>query len=173
MTDVRMSRIRETRRRCEKLVQTLDVPRVSDIRTLCDVIARRRQRPIELLPMTFSDGSLCGLWIATDVGDYLVYEQETSAVHQEHIVLHELGHLLCGHNENGSSAAELFRYFEPEAALGALGRTNYSTIEEREAELVASLLRRCGLDGKATTSADGDLDRRLQYMFGHEPSAGG
>lgn len=168
-----MSRIRETRRRCERLVQTLDIPKVSEIRALCEVVARRRQRPIELLPVAFSDGSLCGLWIATDVGDYLAYEQNTSAVHQEHIVLHELGHLLCGHNENGSFTAELFRHFEPEVALGALGRTNYSTVEEREAELVASILRRhCGLYGKATASADSDLDRRLQYMFGHQPASG-
>jgi len=169
-----MKGLRKTRRRCQDLVRALDVPWATDVRALCGGVARLRRRPINLLPMSFPDGALCGLWIASDAADYLVYEQATSAVHQEHIVLHELGHLLCDHDAGGSFEVELFHHLDPEAVLGMMGRTNYSTVEEQEAELVASLLRgHCGLDERPRAFADRDLDRRLQRMFGYEPSAGG
>jgi hypothetical protein len=125
--------------------------------------------------MIFPDTALCGLWIATGAADYLVYEQATSLVHQEHIVLHELGHLLCDHNAAGNLEPELFRQLGPAAVRSALGRTNYSTLEEREAEFVASFLvgycRPGGRSGAPT--AEGDLDHRLQRAFGHGPMAGG
>ncbi|RGC65017.1 hypothetical protein C5N14_30675 [Micromonospora sp. MW-13] len=135
-----MRELRRIRRRCEALLRTLDVPRPLDVHQLCAQVARLRGRPIHLLPTAFPDGTVCGLWIASDSADYLAYEQDTSAIHQEHILLHELGHLLCGHDGDDIGTG-LFPTLEPATVRRMLARTNYSTAQELEAELLASLIR--------------------------------
>lgn len=163
-----MRDLRKTRRRCEDLVRHLDLPPAGSVQELCATIAQRRQRPIRLLPTTFPDTALCGLWIATESADYLVYEQATSELHQEHIILHELGHLLCGHDLGGRLDGGLFAALDAGAVRGMLGRTNYSTVEEREAELTASLIRgRCGLRPPSNTARETAVGERIRRTLAH------
>ncbi|MFD0345545.1 ParH-like protein [Kitasatospora aburaviensis] len=51
------------------------------------------------MPLSGPEPSLCGVLISTDRADYIGYPVATTALHQQHIVLHEIGHLLCGHTE--------------------------------------------------------------------------
>ncbi|MCN0178457.1 ImmA/IrrE family metallo-endopeptidase [Salinispora arenicola] len=60
-------------------------------------IASSRQRPIILVPTDTTATGVCGLWVTTTTTDYIAYERHTSLAHQDHIILHELGHILCGH----------------------------------------------------------------------------
>ncbi|OJF15802.1 hypothetical protein BG844_02520 [Couchioplanes caeruleus subsp. caeruleus] len=95
----------------------------------------------------------CGAWIATAQADHIFFEQRTSKYHQEQIILHEIGHLLCRHrlhdiSETMLSETDLLN--DPGKAHGALLRTSYTTQEEKEAELVASMLL------ERSTSWDGD-----------------
>ncbi|MEV0155147.1 hypothetical protein AB0H57_15580 [Micromonospora sp. NPDC050686] len=161
--------LRRTRRRCEQLLRELHLPAVTDVRELCAGIARLRERPIELLPMAFPDPDLCGLWIATGSADYLVYERDTSDLHQEHIVLHELGHLLCGHDGVADADPTLFRELDPTVLRGVRGRTNYSTLQEQEAELTASLIHsRFDLIRRPSPAVDSDLGRRIRRTLAYE-----
>lgn len=87
-----------------------------------------------------------GLWISAAERDYLIYERNTSPLHQEHIILHELSHLLCGHTGTATLTEEharlLFPALDPGMVGRVLGRTGYSTEEEQEAELLASMILR-------------------------------
>lgn len=103
---------------------------------------------------------VCGLWIATDTTDLVCYERDTTRPHQDHIILHELSHLLCDHFPTTLPKAlhteTLLPNLDPAMVRTVLGRAGYSTDEEREAETLASLIRQ-----RATTRRGGTLHTRL------------
>ncbi len=134
---------KDLRTRCEARLRALDLPVPVSAHAFCDLLAARRGRPIRLQPITSRSGP-CGLWVATATTDYIFYEQETSRMHQEHIILHEACHILCTHHSTPIAEAELPRLLFPdlcpETVRRVLQRASYSTRDEREAELLASLI---------------------------------
>lgn len=148
-------------RRLRKLLRGLDIPVPFDVRVFAGAIAAQRGRPIHLMPVSGLTG-VCGLWIATDTADIIFHERQTTLFHQEHIVLHELSHVLCDHYPASASLTEqaelLLPGLDPGLVRRVLGRAGYSTEEEREAELFASLIRQRVHAG--TTLAD-----RLRTAF--------
>lgn len=150
------------RRRHAALLRELPLPEPFDVHALCEQVAERRGRPIRLLPMRGLTG-ICGLWIATDHTDLIFHESETTRPHQEHIILHELAHLLCDHYpaslDPAERAALLLPDLDPAMVRRVLGRAGYSSTEEREAELLASLIRqRVAPDRTLTGRLRGALD---------------
>jgi hypothetical protein len=148
-------RERVLRRRCRRLLNELDIRPPLDIEELCRRVGETRGKPIRLVPHPIPVPGPFGVWITTENADYILYQQETSKAHQGHIVLHELGHILAGHNsdeEDDALLAELYpdvepdalreRYpdLEPDAVRRALRRTSYDTEREREAETVATII---------------------------------
>ncbi|GAA0393607.1 hypothetical protein GCM10009530_51270 [Microbispora corallina] len=140
----RSSGLRELRRRCEARLDELTLPVPFDARALCRTVADKRGRPILLQPLAGRSG-LWGLWVATETSDFIFYEESTTPPHQEHIILHELSHLLCDHYgaavPGGDHTRLLMPSLDPEMVRRMLGRTTYSAVEEQEAELLASLIR--------------------------------
>lgn len=68
--------------------------------TVVDQVAGYRSHAIRLEPrpahlMLKTGGS--GLWLAGNEHDYIFYDMDTALVHQHHIILHELSHMLLGH----------------------------------------------------------------------------
>ncbi|RSS74045.1 hypothetical protein [Streptomyces sp. WAC06614] len=151
------------RRRCEAILGQLDLTHPFSLDALCERIAERRGRPIVLhpLPREAAESGICGLWLGTATADYVFYEAQTTPVHQEHIVLHELGHILFDHNslegeETGDGTAPVI-----------LGRTNYTTRQEQEAEMLASMIRtRAGLRPAAEPQ---DTLAKLESAMGYHP----
>ncbi|MFH8642489.1 hypothetical protein [Streptomyces goshikiensis] len=99
--------------------------------------------------------------------DVIFYEEDTSPAHQDLIKLHELGHVLCGHTQTLelSQLAEGLNHLSPEfvsQALG-LGRSNYATDEEQEAEMIAVLLSDLGAAERIGT----ETSRRLTASLAH------
>lgn len=148
-------RERELRRRCRRLLNELDIRPPLDVTELCRRVGESRGKPIRLVPHPIPVPGPFGVWITTNVADYILYQQETSKSHQGHIVLHELGHILAGHSsdeDDDALLAELYpdvepdalreRYpdLEPDAVRRALRRTSYDTEQEREAETVATII---------------------------------
>ncbi|MGW1895099.1 hypothetical protein ACWCP6_33390 [Streptomyces sp. NPDC002004] len=136
---------RELRRYCADLVQQLDLPKPFNINALVDQIEERRGRPISLLPMPLpADRGLCGMWVATPEVDYIIYQAHARKAHQGHIVLHEIGHMLCEHESTPAEQEEISRLLlpniDPALVRTVLGRTCYDRSEEKAAELVASLI---------------------------------
>ncbi|SFR29789.1 hypothetical protein SAMN04488564_121113 [Lentzea waywayandensis] len=133
-------------RRCERIASTVDLPDPFDVHALFGGIAEQRGRPIELIPLQTRPGAPCGVLAATDRADYVFYTRDTSPLHQQHILLHELGHLLCGHAEGQELSDKVAAMLTPnlpvELVRRVLGRTTYLWEHEQEAELVASLIVR-------------------------------
>jgi len=137
-------------RRLRDLVDGLDLPRPFDVRELCRRVGEGRGRPIVLAPLELAALGPCGLWLATATVDFLCYERDTSPPHQEHIVLHELGHVLCGHGGSealGDSLGGLFPDLGGDALKIMLARRHlgYADGQEAEAESFAyAVLDRVG-----------------------------
>lgn len=152
-------RRRRLRKRCLARLRDLPLPTPFDVHTLCERVAHQRGRPIVLVPAPGLTG-VCGLWIATDTTDLICYESDTTRPHQDHIILHELSHVLCDHYPVSLSGEldthALFPDLDPAMVRAVLGRAGYTTDEEREAETLASLIRQ-----HATTRADGTPQARL------------
>jgi hypothetical protein len=114
-----------------------------DVRDFAAGLASRRGRPIVLVPLIRCPWP-SGVWVAAPTTDYIFYEQATSPLHQQHIVLHELSHLLCEHTPVIAAETEvprlLFPGVRPDAVERLLRRTGYSATNEQEAELLASLI---------------------------------
>ncbi|MBP2472854.1 hypothetical protein JOF53_001726 [Crossiella equi] len=153
---------RQIRKRCQALVDGLTLPVPFTVDALLDGLAAQRGRPIELLALP--PGMVvnaCGLWIATDTHDEIYVEEKTTALHREHIILHEIGHILCDHesSEEGGqvSLAKFLPDLSPELIERLLARTNYTSEQEQEAELVASLIRTAAGTRTAASTSGGAL----------------
>ncbi|MFF5081646.1 hypothetical protein ACFY36_31745 [Actinoplanes sp. NPDC000266] len=130
------------RRRCESRLRGVRVPDPFDLDTFCAEVAERRGRPLIRRPVPgLSADAPCGLWIGTPEADHVFYDPGTSPLHAEHIVLHELAHILSGHSGADGSLARLFPDLDPATVGRVLGRAAYSDAQEREAEMMASLIR--------------------------------
>jgi hypothetical protein len=132
------------RARCEARLAGLFIPHPFDLTTFCAHVGSRRGRPIRLLPMELGANSPSGLWIRGEGTDFIVYEQATTPLHQTHIALHEIGHLLCDHESavppHGEHLGRLFPTLDPQRVRQTLSRTSYSSEDESEAEMLASLI---------------------------------
>ncbi|MEE1927081.1 toxin [Streptomyces sp. TRM 70351] len=136
--------LKRLRRSCERLLTALDVVDSADILALCEHLGQRRGRPVRPAPVDLRNSGVYGLWIATQDADFVLYEAHTSKLHQEHIIAHELAHIICDHHRDDAlddaTARLLFPSLEPSTVRGMLGRCGYLDAEEQEAELMASLL---------------------------------
>jgi IrrE N-terminal-like domain len=137
---------KEIRRRCQALVADLDIPVPFDAQELCARIATRRGRPIRLRAVAMPMDSPCGIWLSTAGNDYIFYEAHTSRLHQEHIIVHEIGHVLCDHYATAVLSPETSRLLlpnlDPALVNRVLSRGHCSAEEEQEAEMIASLILR-------------------------------
>jgi hypothetical protein len=158
-------RFRRLRRHCASRLASLDLPPTADLTVLCEHVARRRDRPIRLLPMPLHEARPCGVWLALPDADLIAYEAGTNRLHQDHIVAHELAHLICGHaNLAGAPRLDtrtLFPDLDPKLVRAFLQRTHYSDDQEQEAEVMASLLLSRLSRRYATPGGHAELTSRL------------
>ncbi|MFI7120892.1 hypothetical protein [Amycolatopsis sp. NPDC049868] len=143
-------RHKELWRRCRSLADGVTLPEPFDAESFVAELALERGRPIELMQVSVPSNGPCGLLMSTERADYILYPTNTTALHRRHILLHEVGHLLCGHVGadagadgivlDAAAGKALMPNLAPELVRRVLGRTGYSAVEEQEAELLASLL---------------------------------
>lgn len=137
-------RPRQIRRQCEGIIRSLPIPSPFDVVRFVDDLASTRERRIELRPMEMPAEGPSGMWIATGRCDYILYESRTTALHQEHIILHEVGHLLADHDGasllSEDTAQLLLPNLSSQVVNRVLHRTVYSVTEERMAETIASMI---------------------------------
>jgi hypothetical protein len=139
---------RPVRRRCELILRDVETPEPFEVDAFARVVSRRRGRRLQLIPKG-TDLGPCGVWLALPEADYVFFEADTSGLHREHIILHELGHLLGDHQVSQVVDDRTLHALLPSLDLSmvrrVLGRTSYSAVEEQEAEMIASLvLERAG-----------------------------
>ncbi|MGA4837853.1 hypothetical protein [Streptomyces sp. G45] len=165
-------------RRCRALVRGLGITGPLTTRDLCDRVARHTGRPVRLEAVSLPPEGPYGLWVAVGGTDYVFYERETSPLHQEHIVAHELGHVLCDHRSSATVGDEAVRLLLPTLDPGmvrrVLQRSHCGTEEEQEAEVIASLILQQAHRGTreptwTVPSGSADVIERLDRSLRHAP----
>ncbi|MGH3829240.1 MAG: hypothetical protein ACRDRS_02125 [Pseudonocardiaceae bacterium] len=134
---------RALRRWCKRELQALDLRPPLRVEVLCQRLGARQGRPIRLVAHPLPVPGPFGLWIGTESADYILYQSETTRIHQDHIILHEVGHIIAGHHNNDTGDEywqQMMPDISPEIIRRALRRTYYDTAEEREAELLATII---------------------------------
>lgn len=125
----------------DEIVAAYDFANFS-IQDFANWIAQNRKRPIEFWPLTgTNDGkeNMMGFWAVICGIDVIVYLENTLPIHQLHIQLHELSHILCGH-----TTAEFDEWDQPLLQTKGIRmrkeHAGRSLQEEMEAEGLACLL---------------------------------
>ncbi|MBW5486082.1 toxin [Streptomyces bambusae] len=140
----RRSRLKKLRKDGARRLEELDLPEGADVAELCRYLGEIRDRPITLVPMQMPASQPCGMWVAARDEDLIFYDANTTSAHQEHIILHELGHIICCHRGAGwldeASARLLFPNLDPDLVRDMLLRATYDDVQEQEAEVIAYLL---------------------------------
>ncbi|MBF6194912.1 hypothetical protein [Nocardia implantans] len=145
--------------RFRSLTRDLPIPHPWNLQAYLDAVAEHRGRSISLWPIDTAllAGTGCGtgsgLWIAKQDSDVIVYGADTTEWHAEHIIVHELGHMLLGHGPEQhrpgepttstptvAAVADLLPSISPESIAHVLGRTDYGTMRERDAETFADMV---------------------------------
>jgi hypothetical protein len=162
-------KLKELRRLCVERLVHLPLTTPFDLERFCQAVAAHQGRRILLQPVADVGGQTMGAWIRIPEADIIVFEQNTTRLHQEHIVLHEISHIICGHDAPALGPDEialLFPDLNPEVVRGVLQRRSYRSDQELEAEVQASVIReRAGSDVPAeplTTTGDHSILRRLE-----------
>ncbi len=143
------------------------MPKTENINDFAKALSVKRGIPLCLVPVPLPSSVPCGMWLSTDHADFVVYDAETSKHHQEHIIAHELGHMICGHQGSTTGGNEtyslLFPDLNPEIVSKILHRSRYFDIQEREAETMATVIldsiRPRSLSSDSTEEMDDVLSR--------------
>ena len=133
------------RGRCEQRLSQLPLPEPFTVERFRQALQARRGRPLTIGAMpALEPGEPSGVWIGTETGDYVFVDERARPLHREHIVLHELAHIICDHKGapamSDGDAAELLPSLSREMVARVLGRTRYTQAEEQEAELLATMI---------------------------------
>lgn len=132
-----------------KLKASLVLPDPWDLNVFVAQVAENVGKPINVVaqPELAADGFPCGLVVERTDDIVIIYDSTSSGYHGDHIVLHEIAHLLLNHTDPGCDSGGFVNAVEallpdcdPAAVLRVLGRTDYDETEESQAELFASLV---------------------------------
>lgn len=135
--------MRKLRRECESTLDEMALPAFPDLEMLCAHISSRRGLPLRLIPVSMDPSTPSGIWISTSDEDLIVYESSASRSHQDHIIAHELGHMICHHHHaigDDSITSVLFPDLQPNLIRDMLRRAGYTDRQEQEAEIMATVV---------------------------------
>ncbi|MZE43549.1 hypothetical protein GTY49_11420 [Streptomyces sp. SID5477] len=155
-----------------ELLRSLDVHPPLSVKDLCQALSLSRGRHIELRSYPLPNPGPVGLWLETSRVDLIIFQRDTTPLHQDHIVLHELGHILADHRHESSETQ--WGTLLPGIAEGAirrvLQRCSYGTEQEREAELIATVIMKWAsvLELVKPPRHDDPSARRIQAALGDQ-----
>jgi hypothetical protein len=164
-------------RRCRSLVHRFErsvaVPSPFDLALFLQRWIAHRGRPVELLPLAVAEmpAGAGGLWLAFADHDVIAFPADAPPNHRDHIVLHEVGHILAGHGGSAAAAPStsgligLLPDLQPEMVRAVLGRSCGSGTQEQEAELIASLLL-LNRPGRVRPGPQHPVAARIERAFG-------
>jgi hypothetical protein len=164
------------RQRCTRRVRELDrqvgIPDPWSVNEFLDRLERFRGRDIDLCAVFWTPGDSTGAWQRYADHDVVAYAANTSPLHQDLIILHEVGHLLFDHRGQCVLAVEDAQRLAPDlkpAAFAHLLDRAHGMTEEREAEVLATMiLARVATrhSRRRPPSARADLAHRIEGAFG-------
>jgi hypothetical protein len=168
-----VERLRAT---CERHLSLVPIPQPFNLRRYCDLVATHRGREIRLMESDgpFTEDHPSGAWSPLADEDHIYYVSGLAPVHRAQIVLHEVGHMMFGHDPtliftDEENVKKITPDLRPAALRRMLFRTSFTERPEREAEMYASLvMERAGIGAPAPqTARHGELVNRLAEAIGH------
>ncbi|GAA5611584.1 hypothetical protein Spla01_02738 [Streptomyces platensis] len=160
--------VREMERRLRQELRELGIQPPLDVAALCKALGTKWGRDIELQPAPLPQPGPLGLLVETPEADVILYQEETTRLHQDHIILHEIGHMLAHHEGGSVDPDAMVPRVEPGGAHKVLRRCSYDDQKECDAELVATIILEWALvldNVTAPLSADPSV-RQVQAALG-------
>jgi hypothetical protein len=150
--------------------ESLNLHGCRSVAQLCERVADRRARRLELLPFGLRGSDIQGMLVVTEDADFIVYDQDAPVYHQQHIQLHEISHLLYGHLDEadglqGEQLHTQFPQLERLGAVKAIRRGDYDAHMERQAETLASFLG-AALRAQSDSDDENGSETELRRMNG-------
>lgn len=169
---------RDLHRRLRRELQSLGIQPPLDVKELCRALGERRGRPIVLRPFPLEKPGPSGLWVDTPQMDVVLYQQETTPLHQDHIILHEVFHIIVSEDEPVEEEQEapddfvegwatMIPVLDPALIRRVARRCSYDDGEECAVELAATIILEWSsvLDHVTPLSEDPSV-RRVQAALG-------
>lgn len=157
-------RLGSIRARCTRLLADLGVDGPTGVDWLAEHLGARRGRPVHLLAQP-QLGEPSGMWVAGAHADYVFYDEALTGLHREHVIAHELAHIAFGHGHEHDVAPQitssLLPDLDPKTLRTMLERGSYNDVEEREAEVFASLLMQVPIGPRIDDLPDAVRDQAL------------
>lgn len=129
--------------------------RAFSLQSFAQWVATKRRREMRCIGWRLP-ASISGVWLATEETDFVFYEMRTPVIHQTHIQLHELAHIICDHKTldlnlaTGMGREEVLLYLtgafttqhlQDQPIEQLLLRSVHDNQEEQEAELLSTLIQ--------------------------------
>ncbi|WP_416976994.1 hypothetical protein [Streptomyces sp. T028] len=170
---------RELHRRLRRELRELGIQPPLNLEELVRALSERRGRPIVLRPFPLEKPGPSGLWIDMPDMDVILYQQETTRLHQRQIILHEILHILVAEWEEDQATPEespddfvegwatLIPVLDPKLIRRVARRCSYEDQEECSVELAATIILEWSsvLDELPPLSEDPEV-RRVQSALG-------
>ena len=137
---------RAAERRVRDVLSRLRMPEPWSIDALIDDVSEVLGLEIQVqeVPHQALADSPCGMTFICSGLAILVVAEGSPKWHRELVICHELAHMLLGHQSGEKPPWELLREwfpsFNPDVVEMMFGRTTFDTRDEREAELLATLM---------------------------------
>ncbi|MFD8492800.1 ImmA/IrrE family metallo-endopeptidase [Amycolatopsis sp. NPDC059657] len=151
------------------LDRKVGIPDPWDINAFLDALEQHRGRQIDLCALSWTLGASAGAWRAYPDHDVIAYSENTSPVHQDAIILHEIGHMIAGHRGRCVLSVEQAHLRAPDLAPAAfvhmLERAD-AAAEEQEAELTARFVIARIAVQRSRQLARSPLAERVEDVFG-------
>lgn len=125
----------------EALLDEIGLPSPFTVDTMVDSVATHIGSAIRIRDVHLEIDAPCGLWLALGKVNY-IFVDARSHVHRDHIILHELAHMICGHSQGQLDLAGFLPDIDPGRIHTALARSGYSDRQEAEAEIMATVIAR-------------------------------
>jgi hypothetical protein len=174
--------LRRIRRQYQELVDGLDIPYPWSVSELCARLAVRRGRPIRLNAVSMPFGAPAAQWYLGANEDLILYEQDTSPWHQDQVILHEVIHMISGHEAIAVKIDEtvlrlLMPNLDPTMIRRVLSRRTYHPpAVEAEVDVIAGLIYErargwlAGSEWPSLRPGAADVRGRLQRSLEHDTS---
>ncbi|MBX3037422.1 MAG: hypothetical protein KF758_10990 [Anaerolineales bacterium] len=158
-----------------KIYKEWGLPSAEGIDDVISLIESKRKKKIEVFEHFLPKG-LNGLWAPTSSRDCIFLHIAATPIHKQHILTHELSHLLLGHTPLLTGSEQIYTFLTSyiTEVRGHLARSSFDAQEEQEAELMGSLLlsdlvlkqdmRETGIYNRTTTQYQSALDALNSFL---------
>jgi hypothetical protein len=138
------------------------LPNPWDIAVLCERLAEQRGRPLLLRPVDLPAFPF-GLWYDDGQRDHVFYRTRLAGFHRDHVILHELCHMIADHNRHSDSPGQGDKESDVSTLILRAAGNPHSAVQEEIAELFATQILFSVRNQHVTLD---DVELRAATVFG-------